>query len=166
MPNSVSRTTLYALAFALAVAAASLSACSKPEMPAAVAAIEPKSAPVVDVPGVEAASTVTCAEGDIECEERIYQLEETLFAYEAAVTKQVPEAAQACWKNDSNVFRENVDGCKNFACKESALLARIAGLHSLQPEDQRAALALPRTAISTFDPSQCKWVQELSRAAE
>jgi hypothetical protein len=93
------------------------------------------------------ARNTTCVEGDIQCEERLYQLEETLFAYEAGVAKTIGERAQSCWKADSEAFRKTVDGCKNFRCKEEALLTRISSFHFLQPKEQRAALDLPPTPI-------------------
>jgi hypothetical protein len=115
-------------------------ACSGKDQPAAVAAAEPRSTPqAADLDATDA----SCAEGDIECEERLYQLEETLFAYEAGIAKQLGESAQVCWKIDSDAFRRSVDECDSVACKEAALLARVASLHLLQPLEQRAALELP-----------------------
>jgi hypothetical protein len=145
MPSTAS----LALAFAISVVSVSLGACGKQDKPAPAPAAELRSDSAVAATGAEAdvASGNTCAEGDIECEERIYQLEETLFAYEAAVTKQIPEAARACWKNDSDAFRQTVDECKDFACKERLLLTRISSLHFLQPEAMRAALELPQTPL-------------------
>jgi hypothetical protein len=130
-----------AVAIAIAVASVTIAACDKQEKPAA----DPRPKAAASVADSAEVSTVTCVEGDIECEERIYQLEETLFAYEAGVAKQVPEAAQSCWKADSDAFRQLVDDCKNLACKERALLNRISSLHFLQPAEQRAALKLPQT---------------------
>ena len=132
-----------ALAIAVAVTSVALSGCDSREKPAAVAAVA-----AADGPSVSAAfdaGTKICAEGDINCEERLYQLEETLFAYEGAVAKQIGEAVQSCWKADSDAFRRLVDGCRNFACKETALLTRIASLHFLQPKEHRASLKLPQT---------------------
>lgn len=114
--------------------------CSGEQQPAAVAAAEPRNtAHVADLDAQDA----SCAEGDIECEERLYQLEETLFAYEAGIAQQLDESAQACWKIDSDAFRRSVDECDSVACKETALLRRIASLHWLQAEEHRAAIELP-----------------------
>jgi hypothetical protein len=132
-----------ALAIAIAVASMTLSGCGSREKPAAVAAAEPKSVPA-PVDASEAGANI-CAEEDIECQERLYQLEETLFAYEGGVAKQLDEAAKSCWNADSAAFRQLVDGCANFACKEKVLLARIASLHFLQPNEQRASLPLPES---------------------
>lgn len=131
-----------ALAIAVAVTSVTLGGCGNREKPAAVAAAEPNSVPAADV---GKASDNNCAEGDIECDERLYQLEETLFAYEAGVAKQIAESAQSCWKADSDAFRRLVDDCKNFACKEEKLLTRIASLHFLQSKEHRASLQLPET---------------------
>ena len=128
------------LAIAVAVTSVILSGCDNPKKPAAVAAAESRSVPAA----ADAAANI-CAEGDIDCEERHYQLEETLFAYEGGVAKQIDESAQSCWKADSEAFRRSLDDCNNFACKEKALLTRIASLHFLQPEAHRASLQLPQT---------------------
>ena len=133
-----------ALAIVIAiVTSVTLSGCDKHEKPAPVAAAESKSTPAVAI--VAAASDMNCAEGDVACDERFYQLEETLFAYEAGVAQQIDDSAQACWKVDSERFRRSVDDCKNLACKEKALLGRIASLHFLQSTEQRASLQLPET---------------------
>jgi hypothetical protein len=136
-----------AAAIAVAVASVSLSACGNHDKPAAVVAAEPESSPVEATADTDGANSNACAEGDIECEERLYQLEETLFAYESAVAKQIPEAAQSCWKSDSDAFRQLVDNCQNFECKDQALLTRIASLHFLQPAEHRASLELPPTPL-------------------
>jgi hypothetical protein len=116
------------------------SGCSGKQQSAPVVAAEPrKGSHVADLDAQE----VSCAEGDIECEERMYQLEETVFAYEAGVARQLGAAAQACWKIDSDAFRRSVDECDSIACKEAALLKRIASLHWLQAEKHRAAIDLP-----------------------
>jgi hypothetical protein len=134
-----------ALAIAVVVASATLSGCGQREQPAVVAATEEKSIPAA----ADADETIgnSCAEDDIKCEERLYQLEETLFAYEAGAAKQIDEGAQSCWKADSDAFRRLVDNCKDFACREEALLARMASLHWLQPEEHRAGLEFPRTPV-------------------
>jgi hypothetical protein len=132
-----------ALAIAIAVASVTLSGCDSREKPAAVAAAEQKSVPA-PVDASDAGASV-CAETDIACQERFYQLEETLFAYEGGVAKQLDEAAKACWNVDSAGFRSLVDGCASLACKEKALLARIASLHFLQPNEHRASLQLPES---------------------
>jgi hypothetical protein len=114
--------------------------CSGKQQAAAIEAAEPRgSSQAADLDAQDA----NCREGDIECEERLYQLEETLFAYEAGIAKQLDEAAQACWKIDSDAFRRSVDECDSIACKEAALFERIASLHWLQAEEHRAAIELP-----------------------
>jgi hypothetical protein len=133
-------------ALAIAVAAVTLSGCNNREKPAAVAAAEPKSV-TAPVEAGEAGASV-CAETDIDCQERLYQLEETLFAYEGGVAKQLDESAKACWNADSAAFRRSVDGCDDFACKDQALLARIASLHFLQPIEHRASLQFPESSPS------------------
>jgi hypothetical protein len=132
-----------ALAIAIAVASVTLSGCDSREKPAAVAAAEQKPVPA-PVDASEAGASV-CAETDIDCQERLYQLEETLFAYEGAVAKQLDESAKSCWNADSATVRRLVDGCASFACKEKALLERIASLHFLQPNEHRASLQLPQS---------------------
>jgi hypothetical protein len=98
---------------------------------------------------------VTCEEGDIECDERMYQLEETLFAYEAIMGKRLHPEARSCWQTDIAAFRTEVDACTDYACKEEALLRRISSLHDMQPTEQRAALALPQVPalIAVLPPS-------------
>jgi hypothetical protein len=121
-----------------------LNGCAREEPAATPTAAEPE-------PTQASAQTdqlrSTCAEDDIECEERLYQLEETLFAYESVVGKQVDELAQACWQTDVDSFRRSVDACNSIECKEQALLRRIASLHLLQSEEQRAALYLPEVPL-------------------
>jgi hypothetical protein len=138
-----------ALAFAIAAVSVSFGGCDKPEKPARAPLAEQEVAAVAAATDgkAETASSKTCADDDIACEERIYQLEETLFAYEAAVTKQIPEAAHACLKVDRDAFRQTVDKCTDFACRERLLLTRISSLHLLQPETMRAALELPETPL-------------------
>jgi hypothetical protein len=130
---------------AVAFTSVALIGCGSPEKPVAVAATEAKSMPAAA--GSGEVSGATCADGDIACEERLYQLEETLFAYEAGAAKQIHEGAQSCWKSDSDAFRRLVDGCNSVACKEKALLTRIASLHLLQPQEQRASLELPQAPL-------------------
>lgn len=97
----------------------------------------------------------TCEEGDIECDERMYQLEETLFAYEAMMGKRLHPEAQVCWQTDIATFRKRVEACDGYACKEAALLARISSLHEMQPTEQRVSLALPPASalIAVLPPS-------------
>lgn len=135
------------LAIAVVVASLVLCGCGKHDKVAAVVAPEQKPAPAASEVDVTETANATCAEGDIACEERIYQLEETLFAYEAGAAKKIGEGAQSCWKADSEAFRQRVDSCKNFACKEEALLTRLSSLDFLQSEEQRASLELPPTPI-------------------
>jgi hypothetical protein len=134
-----------ALTVGIAVLTAMLSSCGDNEKPVAVAAVESKAVPAA-VDAGEPRDTV-CAEGDIYCEERLYQLEETLFAYEGGVEKQIDAAAKSCWKSDSDAFRRLVDACADFACKERALTTRLASLHLLQPVEQRASLQLPEAPL-------------------
>lgn len=136
-----------AFAIAIVIASVSITACDKQEKPAADVAADAKSKPVAPAAGSGEPGSIICTEGDIECEERIYQLEETLFAYEAGVAKQVPAAAQSCWQADSDAFRQRADDCKNLECKERALLTRISSLHFRQPAEHRAALQLPQTPL-------------------
>lgn len=89
----------------------------------------------------------SCTEGDIQCDERLYQLEETLFEYEGAVTQRLSPAAQTCWTTDRETFRQTLNSCNNTTCKEDALLKRIASLHLLQEQSQRAALELPTAPL-------------------
>lgn len=112
--------------------------------------LPPESAPVPTPP-----SDRTCEEGDIECDERMYQLEETLFAYESAMSTQLHPEARSCWQTDIASFRTRIDACSDFACKESALLMRIASLHDMQPMEQRATLQLPYVPalIAVLPPS-------------
>jgi hypothetical protein len=135
------------LAIAVVVMSLALSGCGKHDKVAAVVAPEQKPAAAASEVDVTETANTTCAEGDIACEERIYQLEETLLAYEAGAAKKIGEGAQSCWKADSEAFRKTVDSCKNMACKEEALLARLSSLNFLQSEDQRASLELPPTPI-------------------
>jgi hypothetical protein len=74
----------------------------------------------------------------------MYQLEETLFAYEAMIGQRLHADAQSCWQADVDAFRTTVDACENLPCKEAALLGRISSLHDLQPTVQRASLTLPQ----------------------
>jgi hypothetical protein len=135
------------LAMAVVVTSLAFSGCGKHDKVSAVVTPEQKPAPAASEVDVTETASATCAEGDIACEERIYQLEETLFAYEAGAAKKIGEGAQACWKADSEAFRKKVDSCKNMACKEEALLTRLSSLNFLQSEDQRASLELPPTPI-------------------
>lgn len=135
------------LAIVVVVTSLALSGCGKGEKVAAVVAPEQKPAPAASEVDVTETANTTCAEGDIACDERIYQLEETLLAYEAGAAKKIGEGAQACWKADSDAFRKTVDSCKNMACKEEALLTRLSSLDFLQSEEQRASLELPPTPI-------------------
>lgn len=135
------------LAIAVVVTSLALSGCGKHDKVAAVVTPEQKSAPAASEVDVTETANTTCAEGDISCDERIYQLEETLLAYEAGAAKKIGEGAQSCWKADSDAFRKTVDSCKNMACKEVALLTRLSSLDFLQSEEQRAALELPPTPI-------------------
>lgn len=127
-----------------------LSGCD--QSPAPATPVEQEAASSVSASDPE---TTACTEGDIECEERMYQLEETLFAYEAMVTKRLHADAQSCWKADVDAFRSTVDVCDNLACKEAALLERISSLHDLQPATQRASLKLPQapSLIAVLPPN-------------
>lgn len=135
------------LALAVVITSLALSGCGKHDKVAAVVTPEQKPAPAASEVDVTETANTTCAEGDIACEERIYQLEETLLAYEAGAGKKIAEGAQSCWKADSDAFRKTVDSCKNMACKEEALLTRLSSLDFLQSEEQRASLELPPTPI-------------------
>lgn len=90
-----------------------------------------------------AESGARCEEGDIECDERMYQLEETLAMYEAGVAATVDPAARDCWRADVDTARRSVAACNDITCRQNALLARIASLHDLQPAERRAAIDLP-----------------------
>lgn len=84
-----------------------------------------------------------CDEDDIACEETAYQLEETLFMYEAAVAKTIGKAAEPCWSDDIAAFRGTLDDCTDPDCRHTRLRERLASLTDLQPPDQRAAIPLP-----------------------
>lgn len=135
------------LVMVVVVTSLALGGCGKEEKVAAVVTPAQKPAPAASEVDVTETANTTCAEGDIACEERIYQLEETLLAYEAGAAKKIGEGAQSCWKADSEAFRKTVDSCKNMACKEAALLTRLSSLDFLQSEEQRASLELPPTPI-------------------
>ncbi|MDH5823697.1 hypothetical protein QFW77_11935 [Luteimonas sp. RD2P54] len=87
-----------------------------------------------------------CREGDVACHEVMYQLGETLFAYELAVAAGLEAAASECWRAAGEAFRRTVASCPDRACREAALRERLAGLHFLQPADGRADIALPPEA--------------------
>lgn len=145
--NGVFSVLARGLGIAVVVTSLALSGCGKHDKVAAVVTPEQKAGPAASEVDVTETANATCAEGEVACEERIYQLEETLLAYEAGAAKKIGEGAQACWKADSDAFRKTVDSCKNMACKEEALLTRISSLNFLQSEDQRASLELPPTPI-------------------
>lgn len=96
-----------------------------------------------------------CAEDDIECHERRYQLEETLHMYEARVGGQWDAPARGCWLADAAAFRDSLEACPDDGCRTTALLERIASLQFLQPEHERASLALPKAPalIAVLAPS-------------
>lgn len=77
------------------------------------------------------------------CIERVYQLEETLGMYEAGVAATVGATAQGCWRADVETARRAVEACNDIACRQKAMLERVASLHDLQPADRRAAIDLP-----------------------
>lgn len=147
-------------AAALALASLLLTACTGDRAPVAAAADisapVPSPAPVSATASALAASDGgavpatdldrICAEDDIACHERFYQLEETLFLYEAGIANQIGEQARACWRADSEAFRRTLAGCGDNACREAALRERLASLHFLQPEGNRATLELPSDA--------------------
>jgi hypothetical protein len=138
--------TLAALFLAgTATLARMMNGCSRQEPPSPPAAASTAAAETLAA--TRGATTEPCAADDIECEERLYQLEETLFAYEETISKRIASDAQACWKFDRDTFRRSVDECTSVECKEAALLARISSLQYLQPEAQRASLTLPETPL-------------------
>lgn len=103
--------------------------------------------PAPEVPGgapaAAASASTTCAEDDIACDERLHQLEETLAMYEAGVAAGLGAGAQQCWRADVGSSRRAVEACNDMACRQQALLERIASLHYLQPTGLRAAIDLP-----------------------
>lgn len=131
---------------ALAVASAAFAGCAAEPDAVAAAADAADAAPVAGGTGGEAANA-GCPEQDIACHERWYQLEETLFQYEAGVARQLGEPARACWQSDSEAFRRLLDACGDVACREAALRDRLASLHDLQRSEDRATLDLPEVPV-------------------
>jgi hypothetical protein len=129
----------------LVVTSAALAGCARDQPPATPGAADFSSTTAPADSGETASNT--CLASDIACQERLYQLEETLFAYEAGVASQIGEQAQPCWRADSDAFRRTVDACDSVECKEVALLERIASIHFLQPNEDRATLDLPAAAL-------------------
>jgi hypothetical protein len=84
-----------------------------------------------------------CAEDDIACSERFYQLEETLFLYEEGVANRIGDRARACWRSDRDAFRRTLDACGDNTCREAALRERLASLHDMQAREHRAGFDLP-----------------------
>ena len=128
-----------------------LAGCNQAPTPSSVAASN-KSEAIATPPTTMADD---CDEGDIACEERLYQLEETLFAYETLVGQRLPDEAQSCWKADVDAFRQRLEACDGMACKEPALFERISSLHEFQPTAQRVSFELPvvPALIAVLPPS-------------
>lgn len=126
----------------LLLAMFAISACEREALPARPASEAMLPAARAEAP-VGADSRAECAQDDIECTEKIYQLEETLFAYEAVIEQQVGAAAQACWQQDVEAFREALDACGSIRCREDNLRRRVASLHYRQPDERRARIELP-----------------------
>jgi hypothetical protein len=84
-----------------------------------------------------------CGENDVACQETTYQLEETLFLYEAAVAKAIGDAARPCWSDDVAAFRRGIEECGDPDCRQARLRERLASLSDLQPPTHRAEIRLP-----------------------
>lgn len=136
---------------AVTLSALLLTACNQASTPPPVAASN--TSETTATPPATIADA--CDEGDIACEERLYQLEETLFAYESIIDQRLPADAKSCWNADVDAYRDRLAACSSFACKESALLERIAALHELQPTQQRVSFELPPAPalIAVLPPS-------------
>jgi hypothetical protein len=143
-------------AAALALVFAAYAGCIDMDASAAAAtsSATPASAPVpasaseASGSGSDAVATGTdldelCAEDDIACSERFYQLEETLFLYEEGVANRVGDRARACWQSDRDAFRRTLDACGDNICRETALRERLASLHDMQAREHRAGFDLP-----------------------
>lgn len=90
-----------------------------------------------------AAGAVAAQETDIAEDEKWYQLEETLFAYEQGAAQAVGNGAQ-CLQADAARWRMALEAaCRGDACREAAFRDRIATLHGLQPSAGQMSGELP-----------------------
>lgn len=94
----------------------------------------------VDPPEANAAQ---CPEGDHACQERMHELAETLFIYEAGVTTVIGPAAAGCWQDDVEAFQRTLTLCPDLACREGSIKQRLASLHDLQRQEFRTRMTLP-----------------------
>lgn len=75
-----------------------------------------------------------CAEDDIVCIERYYQLEETLFAYEQLAGRTLGAEASQCLADDSGRWHADLARlCLGDACREAAFADRLSSLAGLVP---------------------------------
>jgi hypothetical protein len=90
-----------------------------------------------------AAGAAAAQETDIAEDEKWYQLEETVFAYEQGAAQAVGDSAQ-CLEADATRWRVALEAvCRGDACREAALRDRIATLHGLQPSAGQTSGELP-----------------------
>lgn len=76
-----------------------------------------------------------CAEGDIACDERWYQLEETLFAYEQAAGAALgPEAARCLAADSAHWHTALAQTCLGGSCRSAAYAERLSSLLVFLPE--------------------------------